>query len=342
MALDPYWTQACEAVGKLLADKGPLAVALPGELRSRFAGSVAYGAAADAVLLHKGMMSVVPLDSLAQTAAMTPVFENAVFVLHVRGADAGPVAPAGGGMLRRLFGKARPSALEAYLGDVAAARFSGRQTVFLHIPKTGGTSIFAAAAGKFSRPLQLRSNAELMETRDHLPAHDFISGHIAFDAVETVLTGATYAALVRDPFDRLVSATGHARRPGENVRRLPPDMRVLRTGRLRTYLDTSNGRAELFIQQGIIAGLRGPVPAARLEERLERIAVGTTENMAAFLARNRRLLKIEPGEVGRRNATAERDLLVPQEEIDEALAHHGDMIEEAREFHRAVAARESA
>ena len=336
MTLDPYWTEALAAVQTLIADRGRLSVALPSQLHAGITGAVPYGVPADAVLLHKGQLHLFPVDSLEDIAGMTPIFHNDVFVLYVRGKKTSTPSWFRRGPFAALVPRASRSPVEPYLKDIASGRFSGSQTVFLHIPKTAGSAIYKAAAGKFERPLQLPSSAQLLDVSDHLPARDFIAGHFTFDAAQTVLRNARYTTLVRDPLDRLVSATGHARRAGENVSRLPPDMRLLRTERLKDYLGRPTGRAELFVQNWIIAGRREPVPAALLDERLERISVGTVDAMAAFVERNRTLLRITPAEIERVNVTPERGTLVPQEEIDEALAAHGDLIDEARELIRLV------
>ncbi|MCQ0987358.1 hypothetical protein [Jiella marina] len=116
----------------------------------------------------------------------------------------------------------------------------------------------------------------------------------------------------------------------------------MRETRLKAFLDTRGGRLEVFMQNWIIGGNAGPLPEAHMREKLDQIAAGTVEDLDGFLARHGHHLRIGPGDVPRKNVTANRDALVPQEEVDEALEAHGDMLEEAREIYRMVRQRELA
>ncbi|TFF24980.1 hypothetical protein E3C22_06240 [Jiella endophytica] len=319
---------------------GSLSVSLPQELRRALGHGVPYGEPAEAVLLHKGMMHGFPLSRLTELAEWEPVFQNAVFVLLV---DRWQPAPRLGGLRSPLAWLGNQRALQplkTYLGDIASGRFSGGRTVFIHIPKTAGTSIYEAARGHFHRSLLLGSHAELKSATEHLPAYDFVAGHFTYDVAKKAMPGANFATLLREPLSRLASAAGHARRVGSRSR--APGMNLLREKTLKEFIEMPYGRSALFMQNRFVAGISGPAPASRLAAALDRVAAGTVDGMPGFLARNRALLRIGPDEIARHNVTRDRNSLVPQEEIDEALAAHGDLIEEAGEIYRIVRSREIA
>ena len=77
-----------------------------------------------------------------------------------------------------------------------------------------------------------------------------------------------------------------------------------------------------------------------MAERFERIAVGTVEGMRQFLSGRGRFLGVDYQDVPRLNTTERRSELVPPDEIEEMLAHHGDVFEEAREIYEVVRASE--
>ncbi|MBO0903540.1 hypothetical protein [Jiella sonneratiae] len=339
---DRFWQEARLAVQALVEETGDVSVSLPAEFDGIFDRSVAYGVPADVVLLHKGMMSAFPLSFLAEIAHWDVVFANPVFLLLTRRRRRGGLLSSRWNLRREFLERRTRAHLRSYVADVASARFSGRQTVFLHVPKTAGTSIFEAAQGRFHRSLRLRSDSELLSAAGHLYAYDFVAGHFRFDHAESLLPDAAFVTLLRDPLERLVSAAGHARRPGETAARLAHGLRLLRSQRLKQFIATPYGTAALFIQNGIVGGKSRPLPAVHLERRIERIAAGTIEGMAGFLDRNRTLLRIDKSEIGHFNATRNRSTLVSQEEIEEARAAHQSLIEEAGELYRMVRARELA
>ncbi|MBP0616603.1 hypothetical protein [Jiella mangrovi] len=310
-------------------------VAVPAGLRDRIDGAVGYDAPADAVLIHKGLLGSVPLETLAKTSPLVPEFQNDVFLLfrldgRSKVSRARPLT-----WLSRFLTRQRVSPLETYLDDVASARFAGSQRVFIHIPKTAGTSVFEAARQAAIRPLYLDDLTALQTAVPHLAAYDLIGGHVGFDALEAEIADAQYFAIVREPLERLVSVAGHARRPGERIESFSPVMRFLAENSLRAFLDRMEGRIELRVQQWMLTGKMQPSQALT-RERLERIAVATTEGLDRFLHRQGASLGIDPARLPRLNVTRDRQSLVSQAEIDEAVAAHGDMIEAARDLYRLV------
>ncbi|NDW07868.1 sulfotransferase family 2 domain-containing protein [Jiella pacifica] len=337
--VDPLWREAVSVAEQLVESGRIAAIAVPAAIEGEVRGAVSYGEPADAILIHKGWISRVPLERLRQVAHWKPAFENDVFILmsakrlrSPRFLRRRPIIP--------FLLRSRPLApIRSHLEDVDGRRFAGRQTVFVHISKAAGTSLFEAARRRAVRPLYLDDRLALKAAAPHLAAHDLIGGHVGFDALHAEIGDARYFAVVRDPLERLVSVAGHARRPGERVESFNSVMRFLAKGTLRDFLDRPGGPAELRLQQVMLTGKAEP--SAELTcARLERITVGTVDGLDRFLARHRSSLGIDPADLPRLNVTRDRSSLVPQAEIDEAVAAHGQMIEDARAFYDLVRWRE--
>ncbi|MBP0616604.1 hypothetical protein [Jiella mangrovi] len=337
--LDPFWAAAVAAARKLAQEAGGMSIAVPKALAGRIPGGVPYGTDADAVLLHKGEMHLVPLAMLRRIAGWDPVFANPVFVLYAA------KEPGRGFLSSLLPGRKRShvKVVEAHLADVERRRFTGRQqTVLIHVPKTAGTAlIHAVNRGSLVRTLHLGDSSREMKTaHEHLPAYDFIAGHVGFNRMRDHLPEAHYVSVLRDPLDRLVSLAGHARRV-DRADHLSRAMQMLRAMSLREWFDRGEAEPELFIASSYLTGHKRP-SRDLLSERLERIDVATMEGLPQFLRRNADALGIVSDELAPANVTENRATLVPQAEVEELVATHGELIEEARMLYRLVRERERA
>ncbi|ESR23850.1 sulfotransferase family 2 domain-containing protein [Lutibaculum baratangense] len=317
---DPMWQDAAAAAREL--DIGPIAV--PPEFRRVLAKSVGYGQPSEGLLLNKGKMHEVSVARLEGQLDRHAVFANEVFVLFAD-RDTGTRAE-----------DLHVEPVRQYLQDLHAHRFRGRQTVFLHIPKTAGTSLRNALEPRFVRPLYVVTKQWFERATDHFDAHDLVGGHVDLATVRKArLEDPTIFTLIRDPFQRLVSLVGHARRPEMTPQQLGPKMQMFRTTPLREVLRSEEGIYELFAQADILCGSRKPA-RAQVRDVCESIHVGLVEQLPLFLARHGHSLRLDGTELGRHNRTASRSLLVPQEEIDAAASEHAAMIAESRIFYRQV------
>ena len=337
--VDPLWQEAM-SVAEQLVESGQIAsIAVPAAIAGEVRGAVSYGEPAEAILIHKGWISHVPLERLRQIADWTPAFENDVFILMSAEPLRSELFLRRPPIVPHWLRSRRVAPIRSHLEDVDGRRFAGRQTVFVHISKAAGTSLFEAARRRAVRALYLDDRSALEAAAPHLAAHDLIGGHVGFDALHAAIGDARYFAVLRDPLERLVSVAGHARRPGERVDSLNSVMRFLAEGTLRDFLDLPGGRTELRLQQVMLTGKAEP-SAELASARLEEITVGTVDGLDRFLARHGSSLGIDPADLPRLNVTRDRNSLVPQAEIDAAVAAHGDTIEDARAFYDLVRQRE--
>ena len=338
-ALDALWTEAVSETERLIRKNGDIPIAVPKELLGVVPGAVAYGADARAVLLHKADMYRFPVEMLRRIASWSPFFANQVFVLFVADKPAR-------GLLTTLLHRRKNDhvkAVSAHLDDIERRRFTGRQqTVLIHVPKTAGTAlIHAVARGSLQRPLHLFDPGREVEiAREHFPAYDFIASHFSFSHMQRHLPGANYLSVLRDPLDRLVSFAGHARRV-QQADHLSQDMQHLRRMSLREWFDKHDATKELFIANLMLTGQKCP-SLDIIRERLDRIDIATMVGMPQFLRRNATILGLGDEELPRVNVTANRSALVPQAEIDELVAAHGSLIEEARVLYDVVRQQELA
>ena len=334
--MDSYWQEALRALERLRRRVGSISAAVPPELIDQIDGAVQYSEKADALLLHKGRMQTVPLERLRLAVRGEAIFANDVFVLYLDSDKASKrfrdrLARSVRGLTEREHRRPVPS----YLREVDEGRFAGAQKVFIHVPKTGGHSIFNAVAAQSIRPIYFRRGTELDLATPHLSACDLIGGHFPYHVFRSRLGPARYFAILRDPLERLISAAGHARRPDMDIATLSPALRLLRTIPLRHFVDREEGITELRLQHWMLTGSSHP-SSELMEQRLEEITVGTLEGMDRYLSNRGRFLDVAFADFPRLNVTPKRSTLVPPEEIEELVSTHGDLFEDAQDLYRMV------
>jgi hypothetical protein len=215
---DTYWTEISEilnnritASDRLLA---PLASwpPLPGTMDHYTPEShVSDIAPYQYVALHKAYIPSFPQRAVAELMNNWHVVHaNAVFVLfcahgtHESGIDKGHIAP-----------------LLHYLAPKVYWRPQGQPLAFLHIPKTCGTAVWQLLSADIRSKVYFQSDATLAAFDGDINDFELIGGH--FHASTLIAKGWSGPVLVvlRDPVERTLSAIGHARREGEDVRALP-------------------------------------------------------------------------------------------------------------------------
>lgn len=165
--------------------------------------------------------------------------------------------------------------------------------VFLHVPKTGGSTLVAIARRQFPVAAVARLPDSLAAARADLARRPeaerrqlrFLHGHVPF-GVHSALPGARYVTLLRHPVARLVSVYHYAlREPDWAAHRLIHDRHLT----LEQFVDSPIAAEFNDGQTRFLAGGDQPVPAretlAAALHNLQQLAfVGITERFDASLA----------------------------------------------------------
>jgi hypothetical protein len=171
-----------------------------------------------------------------------------------------------------------------------------RTVIFLHIPKTGGTTFHKILERNYApdetltfdgsrHPTEIESFAKLPES--HRARYRLIKGHVEFGFHRFVAGESTYMTFLRDPIARALSFYSHARtRSDHYLHRLVTDQRM----RLENLLERGV-TPELFNQQtqmisGCPSGPNCPLDHNALETAKQNLRsnfcfVGLTEEFDA-------------------------------------------------------------
>jgi hypothetical protein len=223
--LDAYWRQAFTALTDNVASGGR--ALLPAgdwpelDVDAQFYRSTDVNIAIcgfDAILIHKGMMpSFRQADIALCLREMAVVQANPVFAVFVH-------KPRN----RRLFLPWHLLHLKVYADPARYRRREDRRGVFIHIPKTGGTSIWKRLSKSVRSTIYFTSNSTLAAFEGDLDAFQIVGGHIhAETLIEKDYRGPAFFVL-RDPVDRVLSAMAHAMRPDENISAFDDGLNAMR------------------------------------------------------------------------------------------------------------------
>jgi hypothetical protein len=185
--------------------------------------------------------------------------------------------------------------------------------VYVHVPKTGGTSMWACLTKAFPAHAYYPNTRAYLSNPPEPDDYDLIGLHFSPTVLSRALGEEHWViGMLRDPTQRFLSGVMHARRQTEDPETFTASARAMREMELRRYLSTPFGRFEARLQL-ITFGLdyRDPVDAVSDEEMLrsaltfaqrENVVLAPSERSHDFPEFLAKRLSFRPGALDRLNA----------------------------------------
>jgi Sulfotransferase family len=197
---------------------------------------------ATVLVLHKGRLPGIPKQVLRRIAKEWQwVFANEVFVVLSQS-----------GKIRR---DVRLSLDIIHCWPVIrylhSASFRKRRSriVYVHVPKTGGTSMWVSLARAFPSHVFYSSSHACLKNPPAPDDYDLIGLHFSPTVLSEFLSEDDWVVgMVRDPTERFLSGVVHCRRKSEDPETFTPSMKAMRNMDLVDYLATEFGRYECRLQ----------------------------------------------------------------------------------------------
>ena len=161
----------------------------------------------DYFVLHKGMVASFSQNCIKYFLNNIPViFANEVFVVFSSKAIGG-----------NSDYEDHVSSLYSYVYPERFYRFDKKRCCFIHIPKTGGTSVWSYVSNNIRSSIYFSSDQSLANFEGDINQFEAVGGHILAETLlEKGWNGPVFYVL-RNPVDRIRSFISHAMREGENI-----------------------------------------------------------------------------------------------------------------------------
>jgi len=243
---DRLWQAVYHALRPLLNDDD-LVTAPRGDWPTFPCASILYDDLIDlegctVLVLHKGQLTSLPKIELQRVAKEWQwIFANEVFVVLSR-------APRVKKDARRGADLVHCWPLMRFLSS-ASLRKRHAKIVYVHVPKTGGTSMWAALTRAFPSHVFYPSLRAYLSNPPAPADYDLIGLHFSPSVLLSFLGEDDWViGMVRDPTQRLVSAVMHSRRKTEDPETFTASAKAMRDMELTRYLATQVGRLEARLQ----------------------------------------------------------------------------------------------
>lgn len=341
---DRFWHAVSKALRPLLSETdvvlAPRGDWPPFPCACAFYDDVIDIAEATVLVLHKGRLAGIRKPDLRVIASQWQwIFANDVFVVLSRH-----------GKIRRdirfslAFIHCWP--VVRFLRSASLRRRRSR-IVYVHVPKTGGTSMWEALKRRFPSHVYYPSMNTWLSNPPASDEYDLIGLHFSPTILSQYLSKDDWiVGMVRDPTERLLSAVVHSRRASEDPETFTSSMRAMREMDLVDYLLTEHGRHEARLQLTTFGGnCLEPANTPSDEELLsaavafaqrENVVLAPSERSQAFSGVLAKRLSFRPKALGRLN-TNEAAMRAPHlSEFNRAAEIINAMNAPEREFYEFV------
>jgi hypothetical protein len=258
------------------------------------------------LVLHKGQFTSLPKPELQRIADQWQwIFANEVFVVF--------------SSIPKIAKDARHTGDHRHCRPLlrflrsASLRQRGSKIVYVHVPKTGGTSMWASLTRAFPSHVYYSSQRAYLCNPPAPGDYDLIGVHFSPAVLLHSLTEEDWLiGMVREPTQRFLSGVAHSRRATEDPHTFSASARAMREMRLADYLATEFGRVEARLQL-ITFGADPRQPQAMSSDevllssalslaRRKNVVLAPSEHSRAFRDDLARRLSFRPGALARLNA----------------------------------------
>jgi hypothetical protein len=289
------------------------------------------------LVLHKGQLTSLPKDELQLVAEEWQwIFANEVFVVLSRS--------------RKIKEDVRRSAdfihcklLTRFLSS-AVLRKRRSKIVYVHIPKTGGTSMWASLTRAFPSHVYYPSLRAYLNSPPAQDDYDLIGLHFSPSILLSSLREDDWViGMVRDPTQRLLSAVMHSRRETEDIETFTASAKAMRDMDLARYIATDLGRLEARLQL-ITFGIdywrladaacdQEMLRSARALAQRGNVLLAASERSPAFMELVAKRLEFRRGALHRLNANEPSILAANLTEFNNAVGLITSINAREREFY---------
>jgi hypothetical protein len=289
------------------------------------------------LVLHKGQLTSLPKIELQRVAKEWQwIFANEVFIVLSRSPRMRKDARRGAELVHCW-------PLMRFLSS-ASLRKRRAKIVYVHVPKTGGTSMWAALTRAFPSHVFYPSLRAYLSNPPAPGDYDLIGLHFSPSVLLPSLCEDDWViGMVRDPTQRLVSAVMHSRRKAEDPETFTASAKAMREMELTRYLATQLGRFEARLQLTTFgtdhrqpgdtfcdqAMLRSACALARRDN----VILAPSEHSPKYLELLAKRLAFRPGALQRLNANEPAMLAPYLPELNDALGLLNAINAHEREFY---------
>ena len=234
------------------------------------------------LVLHKGQMAGIEKADLLRVASEWQwVFANEVFIVLSRDKKIGRDVRRGPQLVH----------CKPLIRFLCSRNLRKRRSklIYVHVPKTGGTSMWTALTKALPSHIYFTSLRALLKYPPVLEDYDLIGVHCSPAVlVQHLSDDDLVIGMVREPTQRFLSGILHSRRESEDPETFTPSAKAMREMELIECLATDFGRFEARLQL-ITFGLEHAVPlSVPSDDRLYASAVTFAKRRNVILAPSER------------------------------------------------------